>query len=758
MIVRLFLVFFLVRATYGKKHPLNPSSQPWQTLNGQRPAVIARGGYSGIYPESTDFANSFAMQTSLPDAIIYCSLQLSKDGSGYCLSSLKLDNTTNIADVFPNAQKSYNVNGEEMEGYFALDYTAQQLDNVSLIQNLFSRPSLFDALLLPISTVQQVIQLHPPGFWLNVQYNNFYIQHKLDPALYVQNILKTTAINYLSSPEIGFLKTMAGKVNKAKTQLIFVFKDADSVEPTTNKTYSFLLKDLSSIKLFVSGILVPKEYIWPVNAQMYLDKPTTLVADAHKAGLEVYAYSFSNDNVASYNYSYDPTAEYLQFIDNSQFSVDGFLTDFPSTASEAIACLAHNKNASRLDKGKTLVISHNGASGVYPGSTDLAYQQAVDDGADIIDCSVQMSKDGVPFCLDSADLATATTAKTTFMTRASTVPEIQTSTGIFSFDLTWTEIQTLQPVIANPFSNGAGLLRNPANKNKGKFITLVEFLEFSKQKKLPGILINIQNAAYLASNKGLSITDAVATALSNATLDKQSTQKVLIQSEDSSVLSKFSDVPTYKKVLLIEKELISDVPKATVGAIKKFADAVNLKRGSIIPSPNYFTTTPTDVVAELHKANISVYVSVFRNEYIAIAMDYFSDPIVELSTFILPPFEVDGIITDYPATATAYLKSPCSNPNANLDYTILPIQPGGLLQSVPMPPAGAPAPSLNVADVVDPPLPSVSNVSGNVSGSPAPNAATAQAAPPPGTSGQAPNVVNLGLGAMGIMLFTLIYL
>lgn len=91
-----------------------------------------------------------------------------------------------------------------------------------------------------------------------------------------------------------------------------------------------------------------------------------------------------------------------------------------------------------------MVISSNGASGIYPGSTDLAYQQAVDDGADILDCSVQMTKDGVAFCLDTADLMQGTTAMTKFMSRSATVPEIQPKNGIFSFDLTWSEIQTIK--------------------------------------------------------------------------------------------------------------------------------------------------------------------------------------------------------------------------------------------------------------------------------------------------------------------------
>lgn len=91
-----------------------------------------------------------------------------------------------------------------------------------------------------------------------------------------------------------------------------------------------------------------------------------------------------------------------------------------------------------------MIISNNGASGVYPGSTDLAYQQAIDDGVDIIDCSVQMSKDGIAFCSNSVDLLGDTTAMTKFMSRTSNIPELQPKSGIFSFDLTWAEIQTLK--------------------------------------------------------------------------------------------------------------------------------------------------------------------------------------------------------------------------------------------------------------------------------------------------------------------------
>lgn len=147
--------------------------------------------------------------------------------------------------------------------------------------------------------------------------------------------MRVSRIDFISSPEIAFLKSINRRVNKAATKLIFQLLDPKEVEPTTNQTFGSVVKDLVTVKSFASGIMVPKDYIWPVNPDKYLGPPTTLVADAHKLGLEVYASGFANDFVGSYNYSYDPAAEYLQFLDHAD-SVDGFVTDFSNTASEAI--------------------------------------------------------------------------------------------------------------------------------------------------------------------------------------------------------------------------------------------------------------------------------------------------------------------------------------------------------------------------------------------------------------------------------------
>lgn len=222
-------------------------------------------------------------------------------------------------------------------------------------------------------TLDDIVELHPPQIWLNVevnvisvisrgfplilpcnvsnttscpllQYNSFFLEHKLSTEEYILTLPKEYSLTYISSTEVDFLKSLGAKLKKSKTKLIFRFLNDDVVEPSTKKTYGELAKDLKSIKDFAAGILVPKTYIWPLKKDQYLAPSTSLVKDAHALGLEVYASGFANDISTSYNYSYDPGAEYLQFIDNPDFSVDGVLTDFPPTASGAVG-----KNYSLLE-------------------------------------------------------------------------------------------------------------------------------------------------------------------------------------------------------------------------------------------------------------------------------------------------------------------------------------------------------------------------------------------------------------------------
>lgn len=169
---------------------------------------------------------------------------------------------------------------------------------------------------------------------------------------YILSIQKRVPVDYISSPELGFLQNISGRVRR-KTKLVFRFLDKDLLDPSINQTYGSLWSNLTFIKSIAPGIMVPKTYIWQVTEDNYLQPSSSCVTEAHSAGLEIYASDFANDRVIPYNYSYDPLAEYLNFISDGGFSVDGVLSDHPITASEAIGkllcfALIHAKESTKI--------------------------------------------------------------------------------------------------------------------------------------------------------------------------------------------------------------------------------------------------------------------------------------------------------------------------------------------------------------------------------------------------------------------------
>ncbi|XP_020204465.1 glycerophosphodiester phosphodiesterase GDPDL4 isoform X1 [Cajanus cajan] len=721
----LSLFLFLLHSLVSAK---GSNRTTWNTLRGSPPLVIARGGFSGIFPDSSDVAYELAKEIGLRNLIVWCDVQLTKDGEGICFPNINLENATHIDQVFKHRNSTYSVNGVQTSAYFAVDFTFKELySNVNLVQGDSVRSDRFDDSDYKILTVNSLVELLSlPGLWLNIQHEAFYSQHNLSMKNFVLSVSRTVNVDYISSPEAGFLRSISAHINPRITKLVFSFLEKDDVDPSTNQTYGSLLKNLTSIKTFASGILVPKGYIWPVDpTSLYLLPHTSLVSDAHKAGLEVFAADFLNDVPISYNYSHDPVAECLNFIDNRNFSVDGVLSDFPLTPSEAIDCFAHmGLNAPK--KVNTLVISKYGASGDYPPCTDLAYEKAISDGVDILDCPVQMAKDGIPFCLSSIDLIESTNVvRSSFSKLGKIIPEIKSSNGIYTFDLAWNDIKSLTPSMLNPYSKYS-LYRNPKYNKKVEFLTLSDFLNLTKgHTSLLGVVIIIENAAYLASKENLSVTDAVIDTLSKAGYDKPGAPKVMIQSTNSSVLLKVKNKTKYELVYKID-EIVHDAVDSAISDIKRFAHSVVIQKASVYPVSKLFGMGSTKIVPKFKSSNLSVYVETFSNEFVSQAWDFMSDATVEINTFVQDA-EIDGIITDFPKTANRYRRNRCLNLGNNTPPYMLPVAVGTLLQQMAtLPPALAPSPPLTEAEVTEPPLPSLSKIAPS-----SPIAGTGPGAQPP---------------------------
>ena len=126
------------------------------------------------------------------------------------------------------------------------------------------------------------------------------------------------------------------------TPLIFLMESAqrqpyDFVLAGDPRTYGDLThpEELAKIARFTQGIGPSKRLIVPAKADRTLAAPTSLVADAHRAGLLVHPYTFRDEPIfLAPDYAADPQAEYLQFF---RLGVDAVFSDFPDSAFRARA-------------------------------------------------------------------------------------------------------------------------------------------------------------------------------------------------------------------------------------------------------------------------------------------------------------------------------------------------------------------------------------------------------------------------------------
>jgi glycerophosphoryl diester phosphodiesterase len=130
---------------------------------------------------------------------------------------------------------------------------------------------------------------------------------------------------FIQSFELANLRELR---KMTKVPLIFLLVEAkwqpyDFVVAGDTRAYGDLTKPeaLAEIATFANGIGPYKRLIVPEGPDHRLLPPTSLVADAHRAGLRVHPYTFRDEpTFLAADYKLDPIAEYLQFY---ELGVDG---------------------------------------------------------------------------------------------------------------------------------------------------------------------------------------------------------------------------------------------------------------------------------------------------------------------------------------------------------------------------------------------------------------------------------------------------
>jgi len=361
------------------------SQAPLPTLDGKPTLVVAHRGASGYIPEETVEAYAKAIEMGAdaiePDVIS------TKDGVLIARHDPNLAFSTDVAQhpEFAARKRTLSVDGELQEGWFASDFTLAEIKTLGGISTDAERPQQFNGQ-YKIATIQEVIDMIKKSgrniaIYPETKNPTFHrqqglpLEDKLLAMLTAAGWTERESPVFIQSFEPGSLKYMRSKGSKLKmVQLI----DADDVDLKTGAlTYAApydkpfdwaqagdkrLFSDmvtsagLAEIKTYADGIGPWKRYIVSVKGAVDINgdgkvndadtstmEPTTLVADAHKAGLFVHPYTFRNEKrrLAS-NYKGDPALEYKQFF---ALGVDGVFTDFADTALAARA--AYLKEAGR---------------------------------------------------------------------------------------------------------------------------------------------------------------------------------------------------------------------------------------------------------------------------------------------------------------------------------------------------------------------------------------------------------------------------
>ncbi|MEL6554742.1 MAG: glycerophosphodiester phosphodiesterase family protein, partial [Cyanobacteria bacterium J06621_11] len=151
-----YLLHFDSAGTLLEAPIATPNPVDLNTLNGQDPLVIAHRGASGDFPEHTLEAYRAAIAAGAD--FIEPDLVTTKDGVLIARHEPLLDDTTNVAEIFPDRIATKNLDGFETTGYFAEDFTLEEIKQLRAVQSRDFRDPAFDGL-FEIPTFQEVIEL-----------------------------------------------------------------------------------------------------------------------------------------------------------------------------------------------------------------------------------------------------------------------------------------------------------------------------------------------------------------------------------------------------------------------------------------------------------------------------------------------------------------------------------------------------------------------------------------------------------------------
>ncbi|CAN6932346.1 unnamed protein product, partial [Brassica oleracea] len=341
---------FLLTACAGRTlYPLpgkggKGAKLPIQT---SRPYNIAHRGSNGEIPEETAPAYLRAIEEGAD--FIETDVLSTKDGVLICFHDFTLQNTTNVAShkEFADRNRTYEVQGSNMTGFFTFDFTLKELKKLRTKQRFSFRNQQYNGK-YPIITFEEFITIAQDaprvvGIYPEIKNPVLMNQHVKWPGgvRFEDKVVETLKKygyggSYLSKKWLKrplFIQSFAPSSlvyisNLIDSPKVLLIDDVTVLTEDTNQTYAEITSDVyfNYIKQYVVGIGPWKDTVVPVSNN-YTQAPTDLVKRAHAHNLKVHPYTYRNDNEFLHlNFSQDPYKEYEYWI--NEIGVDGLFTDF----------------------------------------------------------------------------------------------------------------------------------------------------------------------------------------------------------------------------------------------------------------------------------------------------------------------------------------------------------------------------------------------------------------------------------------------
>jgi glycerophosphoryl diester phosphodiesterase len=322
----------------------NPAVQP-------RPIVIGHRGAAGHLPEHTLAGYTLAIE--LGADYIEPDLVITKDGVLIARHENELSDTTDVAQRFPNRRAEKTIDGKVVRGWFSEDFTLAEIKTLRARERLPFRDHGHDGL-YEIPMLEVIIALarrkgdergRAVGLYPETKHPTYFralglpLEEPLLAVLERNGLAGAAAPVFIQSFEVGNLKALSRATRLPLIQLIGPAhaQPWDFAAAGDRRTYGDLITPagLAEIARYGRGIGPDKSLILPIAPDRSLRPPTSLVSDAHAAGLLVHPYTFRNEpRFLAKDYGGDPLAEYRRMF---ALGVDGVFSDFPDSAVKARA-------------------------------------------------------------------------------------------------------------------------------------------------------------------------------------------------------------------------------------------------------------------------------------------------------------------------------------------------------------------------------------------------------------------------------------